>query len=172
MRLQGVLFLNMNKTEEAKKAAARLKTYLDSIEIPKYQRFYHHLEGMIAQHENRNAEAAEHFSKAISLLSFQYEAFNDHAFHFYSQAMTYYHMNDWEKAQNQFEEVIELNAGRLQWGDIYAMSFYWLGKIHQKKNQTQEAIDDYERFLNLWKDADPGIHEVEDAKIQLDTIRS
>jgi hypothetical protein len=26
------------------------------------------------------------------------------------------------------------------------------------------AIEHYEKFLNLWKDADPGIAEVEDAK--------
>ena len=33
---------------------------------------------------------------------------------------------------------------------------------HWKKGS--QAIEHYEKFLDLWKDADPGISEVEDAK--------
>lgn len=166
MRLQGVILLRMNKMEEAKKAASRLKDYLDRIDVPKYIRFYHHLEGMIAQHEKRDAVAVEKFNKAISLLSHQYEAFNDHAFHFSSLAMTYYEMNDSGQAQKQLEKIIELTVGRLQWGDIYAKSYYWLGKTYQRQGQKQKAIDHFEKFLELWKNADPGIPEVEDARKQ------
>lgn len=172
MRMHGVILLRMNKIEEAKKTATLLKNYLDRIEIPKYKRFYNHLEGMIAQHENRDSKAVENFKKAISLLSYQYEALNDHAFYFYSLAITYYKMNDLEQAQKQFENIIELTAGRLQWGDLYAKSFYWLAKIHQRGNQKQQAIRNYEKFLRLWKNADPGIPEMEDAKIELEVLSS
>jgi len=36
----------------------------------------------------------------------------------------------------------------------------------EKGNKTK-AIEHYEKFLDLWKDADPGIPEVEDAKRRL-----
>ncbi|NIM58914.1 MAG: hypothetical protein GTO16_08235 [Candidatus Aminicenantes bacterium] len=42
-----------------------------------------------------------------------------------------------------------------------------LGKIYQENGLTEKAIEHYEKFLNLWKDADPGIPEVEDAKKRL-----
>ena len=35
------------------------------------------------------------------------------------------------------------------------------------KGNKAKAIEHYEKFLDLWKDADPGIVEVEDAKDRL-----
>ena len=39
-----------------------------------------------------------------------------------------------------------------------------LGKIYEEKGK---AIEHYEKFLDLWRNADPGIAEVEDAKKKL-----
>jgi predicted hydrocarbon binding protein len=51
--------------------------------------------------------------------------------------------------------------------DIYAKSFYMLGKIYGEQGGTVKAIEHYKKFLDLWKDADPGIAEVEDARERL-----
>jgi len=37
--------------------------------------------------------------------------------------------------------------------------------------QKAKTIEHYEKFLDLWKEADPGIHEVEDAKNRLSSLR-
>ncbi len=58
-------------------------------------------------------------------------------------------------------------TGILYWSDIYAKSFYMLGKIHEQQGDTTRAIEHYEKFLSLWKDADPGLPEVEDARNRL-----
>jgi len=42
-----------------------------------------------------------------------------------------------------------------------------LGKIFEQQGDRSKAIENYERFLELWKDADPGIAEVDDAKKRL-----
>jgi len=65
------------------------------------------------------------------------------------------------------ERISLLTSGRMGWGDIYAKSFCMLGKIYEEQGYTAKAIEHYEKFLDLWKDADPGIAEVEDAKKRL-----
>jgi len=48
--------------------------------------------------------------------------------------------------------------------DIYTKSFYMLGKIYEQKDWKGKAIEHSEKLLDLWKDADPGIAELEDAR--------
>ena len=40
-----------------------------------------------------------------------------------------------------------------------------------QKGYLPEAIEHYEKFLDLWKDADPAIAEVEDARQRLARLR-
>ena len=47
-----------------------------------------------------------------------------------------------------------------------------LGKIQEQQGGTAKAIEHYEKFLDLWKDADSGMAEVEDAKKRLGELRS
>jgi len=57
------------------------------------------------------------------------------------------------------------------WGDIYARSFYWLGKIYQRNGNSHAAAAHYENFLRLWKNADGGLPEFDDAKKQLEALK-
>jgi len=74
---------------------------------------------------------------------------------------------DIEKAREEYERITSLTTGRLNYGDIYAKSFYMLGKIYEQKGWKGKAIEHYQKFLDLWKDADPGIPGVEDARKRL-----
>jgi hypothetical protein len=41
------------------------------------------------------------------------------------------------------------------------------GKIYEETGWKNKAIEHYEKFLDLWKDADSGIAEVDDARKRL-----
>lgn len=42
-----------------------------------------------------------------------------------------------------------------------------LGKIFEQKGWEGKAIENYEKFLELWKDTDKGLAEIEEAKKRL-----
>lgn len=49
---------------------------------------------------------------------------------------------------------------------------YLLGLAYQRSGWNKRAVEKYEEFLEIWKGADPGIPEVEDAKERLKSLRA
>jgi len=105
------------------------------------------------------------------LLPSQYNPDDGQALFIDPLAFAYYKAGDYERARQEYERIIHFTTGRLFFGDIYAKSFYMLGKIYETKNMKRQAMEHYEKFLNFWKDADPGIAEVEDAKNRLAEVQ-
>ena len=75
------------------------------------------------------------------------------------------------QAQAEFEKITSTVVDRISYGDCYARSFYELGKIYEQKGWKGKAIENYEKFLDLWKNADPEFTEVEDAKKRLSELK-
>jgi tetratricopeptide (TPR) repeat protein len=50
-------------------------------------------------------------------------------------------------------------------------AYYLLGQAYEQSGWTNKAIEQYEEFLEIWKDADPGILEVEDARQRLAALK-
>ena len=132
-----------------------------------------HAEGLLALVEGNLPRAIDKFERVISMLpdhTINLE-YIQHAEFLESLGLAYYMSGDLEKAQMQYEHIISLTTGRLFYGDIYAESFYWLGKIHEQQGDTKKAIGHYERFLDLRKNCDPGLVDVEDARNRLAALR-
>jgi tetratricopeptide (TPR) repeat protein len=166
--LRGALiYLEMESTEKAKKAADKLKEIIDSGMNQKLLRMYYFVTGMIELERKNLARAIKNFKDALSLLAYQNGINTGHASFIEPLAFAYYKSGDLEKAYEEYERIISLTGGRTFWGDIYAKSFYMLGKIYEQKGWKGKAIEHYEKFLSLWKDADPDFLEVEDAKKRL-----
>ena len=56
-------------------------------------------------------------------------------------------------------------------GLAYPLGFHLRGKIYEKKGDKQRAIENMEKFLDLWKDADPDLPDLIDAKERLARLK-
>ena len=169
---EGISRLKLNSMDEALRVADELKELIEQGMNKKVMRHYFHLMGNIELERKNFAKAIEYFEKALSLLSYQRGSKDNHALFIDSLALAYYEAQDLEKAREEYERIISLTSGRLSWGDIYVKSFYMLGKIYEQKDWKGKAIEHYQKFLDLWKDADPSLPEVDDAHTRLVRLKS
>jgi tetratricopeptide (TPR) repeat protein len=162
-------YLDIGSIEEANQEAEKLKTMIEEGLNQKRMRSYFYLMGKIEINRDNFPKAIEYIKRALSLTS--YGPLSKPASMINSLALAYYKSGDLEKARDEYERITTLTTGRLEYGHLYAKSFYMLGKIHEELNNKAQAIENYQRFLDLWEDADPGFPEVEDAKKRLVALR-
>jgi tetratricopeptide (TPR) repeat protein len=166
---QGLVHLDSGSLEKAKKAADKIKSLVEKGLYMKQIRYFDHLMGEMELKRENFSQSVEHFESALSLAP--YDPLNKYAIFMNSLAFAYYRKGDFEKAQEEYEKITLSTYGRRSYGDIYAKSFYMLGKIYEQQGNTVKAIGHHERFLDLWKEADSGIAEVEGARKRLGKLR-
>ncbi|MCI0406264.1 MAG: tetratricopeptide repeat protein, partial [candidate division Zixibacteria bacterium] len=76
------------------------------------------------------------------------------------------------EAVSEFEKILsrydESRTYELIWG---AKAYYLLGLAYEKSGWNQKAVEKYQEFLEIWKNADPGIAEVAEAKARLAKLK-
>jgi tetratricopeptide (TPR) repeat protein len=150
---------------------------LDQTEAPVMDmmgRWYmRHINGLLALEQGNTSEAIVQLEKLVALLPKQSILFvySQHAPFLESLALAYFQAGSLNKALDVYEQITALTTGRLYFGDVYAEAFYMLGRICEQQGKKAKAVEHFERFLELRMDADPGIAEVEDARLRLDSIQ-
>jgi tetratricopeptide (TPR) repeat protein len=167
MHMKGLAQLANHSLTEAQKTADELQKFIETGIHEKSIRLYHHLMGRIEIEKGNYPKAVDLIQQALSLTLYQRDTlFID------SLALAHYKAGDYKKAQEQYKRLLSLTPGGVFYGDLYAKSFYMLGKTYEQQGATSKALEHYQKFLNLWKDADPGIAEVEDARKRLAGLKS
>jgi tetratricopeptide (TPR) repeat protein len=80
-------------------------------------------------------------------------------------------MGDIDRAITEYERLITFDPEKPDRRLVHPKYHYRLAKLYEQKNWIGKAIEHYEKFLDLWKDADPGLPEVADAREKVAVLR-
>jgi len=170
---KGRIQAEMKSFDEARKTAEELRSLIEKGINTKELRDYECILGLIELGKKNYRQAADLFGKACGRLDFENyggaDAF-EHAGFFDALARALYESGDLDKARKEYEKITLLTTGRLGNEDIYARAYYMLGKIAEQQGDKARARENYRKFLDFWKGADPGLPEVEDAKKRLSSL--
>jgi len=172
---QAVTYIEMGNFKKADEILEEMRMLTPEIMRPviQTQSYYSYvnefyLKGRMALKRKNYPEAVENLEKAVSALGGENNVVKlAHALYMDSLASAYTQDGDIEQATKTYEKISLLTCGCFLWGDIYAKSFYNLGKLNEERGWKGKAIESYEKFLDIWKGADPGIPEVEHARKRL-----
>ncbi len=166
--IKGRIQAEMKSLDEAQKTAGELKSLIEKGINKTELRYYEYILGLIELGKKSPRKAAELFDRACRRLDFEGTGDeSNHAMYFDGLARALYESGDLDKARQEYEKIPLLTIGRIGHGDLYAKAYCMLGKMAEQQGDKARARERYQKFLDLWKDADPGLPEVEDARKRL-----
>ncbi len=86
-------------------------------------------------------------------------------------ARAYQAQGEIDKAIAEYERSTIFNPDSRDRRLIPPQYYYRLAKLFEEKGWEGKAIENYEKFLELWKDADPIFTEIGDAKARLKELQ-
>ncbi|MFC2141929.1 protein kinase [Acidobacteriota bacterium] len=167
----GMLDLSQRKIGQAKTRLTEIKSLLLEMSMeqaPRYNLLVNLLQGEVLFAQGDLDEALDagmgvsgpespYRGPGQSLQRFQ-------AYHLDLVARIYAKKKDIDQAISEYERLFKTNYSTGFYFHINPLFHYRLGLLYERANETSKAAAQYEKFLDLWKDADPGLPEVADAR--------
>ncbi len=164
---RGLIYYHAKRKEFAK-AEELLEKYREGSEgnSDSLNRQYEYLKGWIELEKGNAAQAAKQFEKAnegLGTTSFEFS---------YSLALAYRQDERLTEAVNEYKKLLRRYSEGRATKPIWAVkAYYYSGLAYEESGRHQKAIEQYEEFLDIWDDADPGITEVKEARARLIRLR-
>ena len=118
-------------------------------------------------------EAKGDTNTALSYLEKVYKESPTPSFYLrYRLAEIYLKKGRLDEAVAELEKALSRYDDDRVWVTMAVKAYYLLGLAYEKSGWNKKAIEKYEEFLDIWKNADPGIPEVQDAKERLAQLKS
>ena len=168
----GFIDLHKGQVDSAESHLLEMESLLSEITEGLRLEFFHDsLKGEILLAKNQTEEVISLCGKIypfeIPTMYTSNMLFYNHLFLRDVLARAYQHKGELDQAISEYEGLVTFDPGRKDRRLIHPKYHYRLAKLYEQKGWKGKALEHYEKFLDLWKDADPGIVEVEDARKRL-----
>jgi tetratricopeptide (TPR) repeat protein/predicted Ser/Thr protein kinase len=152
-----------HEIDRAGAAVKALKEYLEKKGDPEDNAYWYAAGWFEIAKGNLN-EALADFEKAASATPYlPYR---------YALARTYLESGRWGEAVPVLENLLSrYDEIRAEYPFESVKAYYLLGLAYEESGWHKKAMDLYDEFLETWKDADPGLPEIEDARQRLARLR-
>ncbi len=173
----GAIELKRGNIDSARLQLKKMEDLLPKITTPQKWEGYYWLLGQILLAEKSYDEAISVLKDAPRLKMpwiwltqniITYNMLNIDSF----LAQAYKENGDLDQAIEVYERLTDPNPENRDGRLIRPENYYYLGELYEKKGKKAKAIASYEKFLDLWKDADMRTEEREKARQRLAVLKN
>jgi serine/threonine protein kinase/tetratricopeptide (TPR) repeat protein len=174
----GLVELKQGRIDSAKSRVAKMKSLLPEIDPSNKDQtefLYDILQGEVLLTEGFVEQAIDVLEKASPLgipPPIQFIILHNVPFIKDVLARAYQKNGEIDRAISEYERLITFDPSTEERCLIHPKYHYRLAKLYEQKDWKGKAIEHYEKFLDLWKNSDPGIAEIDEASERLAGLKS
>ena len=163
-QLKGLVYLQSGRVDDAAQIAVELKDLIEKGIHHNALRQYLQLKSAISLKRGETEDAVREAQAAVRMLPAR--GGDEFSRPFYSEQLghAYFAADRLSHAEDVFQGILSDPTHRLSLADRYVAAYLWEARIQKKRDNRQKADDYYRSFLSLWKKADSGLPELEEAR--------
>ncbi|MFQ6114908.1 MAG: tetratricopeptide repeat protein, partial [bacterium] len=156
--IQGLTFVKKEMFDQAENEALTINGLIQRTKTEELKKaYYYHLVAELFFSKSLYQQALDNFNKAANIESLERTFFVN------ALGEAYLRVGKLEIAAEKLEAVLKLNQN-------YAQSHYLLGLVYEKKGKKEKAREHFQRFMDIWQDADENLPQLIDAKKRLQEL--
>ena len=155
--IQGLTFVKKGMFDQADSEIFAIGGLIEKLRDEDSKAYYYYLKGELYMKKGLYQQALENFNEATNFNPLKRTFFVD------ALGEAYFRIGELNKAVREFEDVLKINPN-------YAQTHYLLGQVYQRLGKKGKARAHFQKFLEIWRDADKNLPQLIEAKKYLERL--